>query len=270
MERKNMFCLNLDGKTDAYDCGDLLLRQIDARMQAEEKELNDHYHKVFMGSVKSVVYSVIAIPFLAILGFILCEIPALQPYKTGIIGSICIVIMAIIAIGVILNKKLRKKSTDAECDKIDRFYERCARALHVPEKAPRVDIFAYLYEEKDGVQKNYYASGAYLAEFSHVFEENGNLCLYGATRVYAVPIASIEEFVRVNEKIRFADWDKETPHNEGKYAPYNIEACGNDEYTMNSYYRIRFTHEGTPYELLIASYDIEPFLEIVPLTGETE
>ena len=37
MERKNMFCLNLDGKTDAYDCGDLLLRQIDTRMQAEEK-----------------------------------------------------------------------------------------------------------------------------------------------------------------------------------------------------------------------------------------
>ena len=270
MERKNMFCLNLDGKTDAYDCGDLLLRQIDARMQAEEKELNDHYHKVLIGPVKSVVYSVIAIPFLVILGFILCEIPALQPYKTEIVGSICIVIMAIIAVNVILNNKIRKKSTDAESDKIDRFYDRCARALHVPEKAPRVDIFAYLYEEKDGVQKNYYASGAYLAEFSHVFEEDGNLCLYSATRVYAVPIASIEEFVRVNEKIRFADWDKETPHNEGKYAPYNIEACENDEYCMNDYYRIRFTHGGTPYELLIASYDIEPFLEMVPLTGETK
>ena len=266
MERKNMFTLNLDGVTDAYECGDLLLRQIDARMQAEEKELNDHYHKVFMGSVKSTVYSLIAVPFLVILGLILRVIPALQPYKTGIIGGIGIVIMAIIAMNVILNKKLRKKSTDAECDKIDRFYERCARALHVPEKAPRVDIFAYLYEEKEGARKNYYASGAYLAEFSHVFEENGNLCLYSATRVYAVPIASVEEFVRVDETIRFASWDKETPPNEGKYAPYNIVSCGNDEYAMNDYYRIRFTHEGTPYELLIAAYDIEPFLEIIPLT----
>ena len=266
MERKNMFTLNLDGKTDAYECGDLLLRQIDARMQAEEKELNDHYHKVFMGSVKSTVYSLIAVPFLVILGLILRVIPALQPYKTGIIGGIGIVIMAIIAMNVILNKKLRKKSTDAARDQVDRFYERCARALHVPEKAPRVDIFAYLYEEKEGARKNYYASGAYLAEFSHVFEENGNLCLYSATRVYAVPIASVEEFVRVDETIRFASWDKETPHNEGKYAPYNIVSCGNDEYSMNGYYRIRFTHEGTPYELLIAAYDIEPFLEIIPLT----
>lgn len=266
MERKNMFTLNLDGKTDAYECGDLLLRQIDARMQAEEKELNDHYHKVFMGSVKSTVYSLIAVPFLVILGLILRVIPALQPYKTGIIGGIGIVIMAIIAMNVILNKKLRKKSTDAARDQVDRFYERCARALHVPEKAPRVDLFAYLYEEKEGARKNYYASGAYLAEFSHVFEENGNLCLYSATRVYAVPIASVEEFVRVDETIRFASWDKETPHNEGKYAPYNIVSCGNDEYSMNGYYRIRFTHEGTPYELLIAAYDIEPFLEIIPLT----
>ena len=266
MERKNMFTLNLDGVTDAYECGDLLLRQIDARMQAEEKELNDHYHKVFMGSVKSTVYSLIAVPFLVILGLILRVIPALQPYKTGIIGGIGIVIMAIIAMNVILNKKLRKKSTDAARDQVDRFYDRCARALHVPEKAPRVDIFAYLYEEKEGARKNYYASGAYLAEFSHVFEENGNLCLYSATRVYAVPIASVEEFVRVDETIRFASWDKETPHNEGKYAPYNIVSCGDDEYSMNDYYRIRFTHEGTPYELLIASYDIEPFLEIIPLT----
>ena len=266
MERKNMFTLNLDGVTDAYECGDLLLRQIDARMQAEEKELNDHYHKVFMGSVKSTVYSLIAVPFLVILGLILRVIPALQPYKTGIIGGIGIVIMAIIAMNVILNKKLRKKSTDAARDQVDRFYERCARALHVPEKAPRVDIFAYLYEEKEGARKNYYASGAYLAEFSHVFEENGNLCLYSATRVYAVPIASVEEFVRVDETIRFASWDKETPPNEGKYAPYNIVSCGNDEYAMNDYYRIRFTHEGTPYELLIAAYDIEPFLEIIPLT----
>ena len=266
MERKNMFTLNLDGKTDAYECGDLLLRQIDARMQAEEKELNDHYHKVFMGSVKSTVYSLIAVPFLVILGLILCVIPALQPYKTGIIGGIGTVIMAIIAMNVILNKKLRKKSTDAARDQVDRFYERCARALHVPEKAPRVDIFAYLYEEKEGARKNYYASGAYLAEFSHVFEENGNLCLYSATRVYAVPIASVEEFVRVDETIRFASWDKETPPNEGKYAPYNIVSCGDDEYAMNDYYRIRFTHEGRPYELLIASYDIEPFLEIIPLT----
>jgi hypothetical protein len=266
MERKNMFTLNLDGKTDAYECGDLLLRQIDARMQAEEKELNDHYHKVFMGSVKSTVYSLIAVPFLVILGLILRVIPALQPYKTGIIGGIGIVIMAIIAMNVILNKKLRKKSTDAARDQVDRFYERCARALHVPEKAPRVDLFAYLYEEKEGARKNYYASGAYLAEFSHVFEENGNLCLYSATRVYAVPIASVEEFVRVDETVRFASWDKETPPNEGKYAPYNIVSCGNDEYAMNDYYRIRFTHEGTPYELLIASYDIEPFLEIIPLT----
>ena len=266
MERKNMFTLNLDGETDAYECGDLLLRQIDARMQAEEKELNDHYHKVFMGSVKSTVYSLIAVPFLVILGLILRVIPALQPYKTGIIGGIGIVIMAIIAMNVILNKKLRKKSTDAARDQVDRFYDRCARALHVPEKAPRVDIFAYLYEEKEGARKNYYASGAYLAEFSHVFEEHGNLCLYSATRVYAVPIASVEEFVRVDETIRFASWDKETPPNEGKYAPYNIVSCENDEYSMNDYYRIRFTHEGTPYELLIASYDIEPFLEIIPLT----
>jgi hypothetical protein len=235
-------------------------------MQAEEKELNDHYHKVFMGSVKSTVYSLIAVPFLVILGLILRVIPALQSYKTGIIGGIGIVIMAIIAMNVILNKKLRKKSTDAARDQVDRFYERCARALHVPEKAPRVDIFAYLYEEKEGARKNYYASGAYLAEFSHVFEENGNLCLYSATRVYAVPIASVEEFVQVDETIRFASWDKETPPNEGKYAPYNIVNCGDDEYAMNDYYRIRFTHEGTPYELLIASYDIEPFLEIIPLT----
>lgn len=267
MERKNMFCLNLDGETDAYECEDLLLRQIDARMQAEEKELNDHYHKVFMGPVKSTVYSFIAIPFLVILGFILCEVPALQPYKTEIVGSICIVIMAIIAIGVILNKKLRKTSTDAECDKIDSFYERCARALRVPEKAPRVDIFAYLYETKDGVRKNYHASDAYLTEFVHVFEEYGNLCLYASTRVYAVPISSIEEFVRVDEKILFSGWNKDTPHNEGNYAQYNIEASANDEYTMNDYYRIRFTHEDTPYELLIASYDIEPFLSIIPLTS---
>lgn len=269
MERKNMFCLNMSNDDTGYECDELLLRKIDDRMKEEQEALHGKRRKNLFGAVR-VSMCCLIIGGLAIFASAFLEsAPALQTAAkaVGVLGAL-ISVSPLVLMPVL--RKRDNKRMDDECEEIDRFYDRCARALRVPEKAPEVDIHTLFYEVKDGVRQNYHASGAYLNEVMHVFQEDGKLCFYCSDRVWAVPLSSIEEFVRVDEKILFCEWNKETPHNEGKYAQYCIKECEDYEYSMSDYYRIRFTVKETPYELLIPSYDIEPFLEIVPLTGETK
>lgn len=126
-----------------------------------------------------------------------------------------------------------------------------------------MEIFGYFYRE------NFAPDEPYDVDRVTIFEEDGKLCMQYVGIVIAVPMDSIEAVVKLGDTIIFNDWIKDVSHDSDEFLQYHIEKRQvneyDEEYSMNGYYSIRFSKEGTPLELLVPLYEIQPFLDIPKL-----
>ena len=274
MPRKNMFEMNVSTDDTSYECDELLIRQLDARMAEEKKKidgkLNRHINKMF--DVFSVGFYINGAAFA--LGIILLcyALVDLLQGNTEVLGLIAGgIVSLIVAIAIyIYRKKVKKPHAESKeykefSNEMDRFYDLCARSLNVHENAIEVEIYTHFYKEENGVRKNFSDNNAYINESMKIFEEDEKLCIYCADSIWGIPIASIEEIVEINEDIFFSDWDKDVPYDRGEYMQYRIEELEDGDYKINGYYSIRFSCGSTPYELLVPKYEIEHFKKIIKL-----
>ena len=273
MKRENLFMIDLDKDDTVIDREEFILRRESALVEAERKELDEKLSKSILKSVFG-IYGFMTLFFgLFLMAGLCCGVVTLFHYfETKVFSTIplCMAVLFLILSGVfgVLKKVLDKKKKqhdhiNAMDDEYGRLNEISKRELKIPSDAKTVEIFGHFYHEDSATDKPYDVDEV------AIFEEDGKLCLHHVGIVIAVPIDSIEGVVKLGDTITFSDWMKEVPHDSDEYLQYHIVKRQvneyDEEYSMNGYYSIRFTKEGTPFELLVPLYEIDPFLDILKL-----
>ena len=274
MEYINAFSLNADKDDASFDCDVLISRKIDGELAQRKKELDVRFGEQTSRLLKGVATGAL-LPLLPILaGFVLLAVAVVLfdsnialTILLGVIGAICLVW------GFYNNKKKANNDSDPYSkdpeykkfsDDLDKLYEDCRVAMNVPESSPEIDVFTYMYTQKDGKTCNFISEGVFVNEVMQVFRENDSLCFFINECVWSVPFDKIEKIVKIDEDIMFSGWNKEIPFDRGNYMQYKIQELDDDygHFKMNGYYTIRFTAFDTPYEIIIPSYEIDTVLSI--------
>lgn len=273
MERENLFRVDLDALDTEINRAEFILRRESAAVKAEREALNEKWSKSILKSVIG-ARGVVNIFFVTcLLGGLLCGLITLIEYLenqalSGALLAMPIIFLALSVVFLVLKVVFGKKegkndSVDAIDNELGRLNEISKRELRVPSDARKVEIFAQFYDKSSTPDEPYDVDEV------EIFEENGKLCLYYVDVVIAVPIDSIEAVVKLGAPITFSDWMKDEPYDSELYAPYHIvkKQVGEyeEEYSMNGSYSIRFSKEGTPFELIVPLYEIEPFLDILKM-----
>lgn len=267
MERENIFRINLN-EDKLIDREEFIIRRESAAVSEERKKLDDRMFKTAMKGVskaRSILHTAtvicIYIGIRQILDYIDTKEFSVLGILTAIVGLIICVMFQIA--GKVLTRKSesKKEALNKEYDELCRISE---RDLNVPASAKTVDIFTYLYDENGQINE------AYANEEVKIFEDDRKLCVYFFEAVIGIPIESIESVVYIDYPIEFSGWNKEAPYDSEEYEAAEIYHDNDgDIYYMDNYYSIRFSSEGKAYELMVPTYDIEPFLDTVKL-GVTE
>ncbi len=270
MSAQNMFQMNMSKEDSNYECDELLIREIDQKLQDKVKKAKTEFSTGWSKDLRASLLTALSAPLLALIGVAALFLSLTEYFKGQSIALyFAIGALALLAVSAFLYVRSKRKAKDGYDEKeyytqFDAVANECEAFLNIPEMTREIDVFAYFYTEENGERKNYYESGAYVNEVMEVFEEDGKLCLYCFSRVWAFPIDCIEEIVEVKEDVRFTDWTKSIEYNRGNYMQYKISKIDN-EYTMNGYYSVRFTYEGKAYELFVPSYDIEAILSVTKM-----
>ena len=272
MQRENLFRVDLDKEDMTIDREEFILRRESAAVRAERNALNERLNKEIMKHVFG-GGGVVGILFIVSVIACFCCVAVFMGFFENDVFSVIPLCLAAFFLGAsvvfgVIKKARDKKnegkapvfSTDSEFDRLDEISE---QELRVPKDAKTVELFGRFYH-KDSVSDE-----PYDVDEMQIFEENGNLCLHHVGTVIGVPMDSIEAVVKVEDTVTFSDWMKDEPHDGEKYAPYHITMRQvneyEEEYSMDGYYSIRFSKDGTPFELAVPLYEIEPFLEILKL-----
>lgn len=141
--------------------------------------------------------------------------------------------------------------------------------LGLPQEYEKVDVLSFEYVEKDGKVKmkngtNYFANGA-----MKLFRKDDMLCLADAEKVCSFPINDVKRYVLKKKKAIMDRWNKETPHNEGRYTKYRIST--NDSGSLNcKFCAMRCADSFGEYEVFFPVYELEAFKAIADAPTEKE
>ena len=273
MERENLFRISIDKDEMVIDREEFVLRRESAPIRAERKELDDKLTKSILKSLFG-LHSLAALLFgLFLIAGVCCGTATLLRYfesKSLSVVPLYMAILFLVLSGIFwgLKRGIDKKNAgkDPACamdDEYERLDAISRRELKVPNDAKTVELLGRFYQEDSD------ADEPYDVDRVAIFEEDGKLCLHHVGTVIAVPIDSIEGVVKLGDTITFSDWMKEVPHDSDEYSQYHITTRQVDEYnevySMDGCYSIRFSQDGTPFEILVPLYEIKPFLDILKL-----
>ncbi|MBE6589561.1 MAG: hypothetical protein E7643_05215 [Ruminococcaceae bacterium] len=277
MARENLFKINVDDDS-VIDFEEFILRRESDELAAKRKELSQRLETTLEKTVKKGLL-LFLVPFVSLMIGVLCVILTLEGYfEDGTVSPLpvlaAILFFCVAAVTYIVYRRHSKKEElDTDLDSVGNEYttlnDRSRAELNIPENAPAIEIFTDMYSADDDEKNSVYSN-----DEATVFEENGILCFYYGSAVIGVPISEIEAVVKSDGSVSFEFWNKDIPYNRGDYMQYKIEKHKVDEYdenySMTGYYSIRFTHSGTPFEIIVPLYDITPVLAILKTEPITE
>ncbi len=282
MERKNMFLIDLDDDANAIENQSLILRRESAALAEKRKELDKDFEKAIHKSINKdlgkMLLRMLAPLIMLVIGIILASLTVEGLEATGTLPPVLAIASGVfIAAGLILLYINRKKEKSAEengedepdeaLDSVDNAYEsfnkQVKQDLRVPFDATEVEVFTTMLSENRDKKEAF----AYTNDTPSAFVEDGNLCFWYNGAVVGFSMSEIEALVKVNAPITFDSWIADDPYDGIKYAQYGITMKEvnqiEEHYTMNGYYSLRFTHEGTPFELLFPLFNAEKLLGLI-------
>lgn len=140
--------------------------------------------------------------------------------------------------------------------------------LKIPKDSTEIDVlFTKVKENKEGkeITKS-------MGLFSHL---NGQVFLYieddkvyfaDLAAVIELPLDSFKSVTKINKTVVIPQWNKDVPYNNEKYKKFNIRQNGYGMLYVKPYYSIKLVVNDEEYEILIPNYDIDKFLNVVPLS----
>lgn len=279
MERKNVFGLELE--TQKIDGGRLVLREIDKELQTRqetlEKESSAYEKKAELPLwVKIIMYACIYIGLLGFVAIVRNEDAFTVDKTATIIGLVVCGVLLLVALFIwLLGKSKSKEAVKSEEfqeveKKTNELIEESFESLGVPKEYKTVDVFVFPYKLKKGKVKRAVPFADYINASVRLFVEEGKLCLADLSLVVGIPLENIERIVKVDKRATSLGWTKEEGYNEGVYKQYKIRVNSYGTLFIKPYYKIEFSVEAQPFELIVPCYDIQPFVELTGLTPVEE
>lgn len=272
---KNIFGVNV--KTDKFDnIEKFKIRDVNPELskKAEEQydEFNEHQKSASLPKVVSIIYFISLIAALTLTAGIisgLAKTSFKEAYNNAPALFYIAIIFWIVFIALLIIKKIKEKNVvnseefKETINESELLYDECLTDLNIPKDSVKVDVFVYCYKEKAGkyVQASTYAK--YIAQEFLLFKEDNKLCLGDISTVLGFDIDSFKRIEKINKKVMFIQWNKETPYNKGEYKDYKIATNNYGSLMVKPYYRIVIEHDYTEFEFYIPPYELNEFLNIV-------
>lgn len=142
--------------------------------------------------------------------------------------------------------------------------------LGVPTDAKEVDILSFLYKvkgDKIKVREKGWQVAPYNTSIVHAYSDSDNLYLTNLDGKYAFPLSSLVAIKTVKKIIRFDEWNKDTPCNEGEYKQYKLSE---DQYgciICRNYHILEVEHNGEIFGIYFPCYELPVFEQLTGLTA---
>lgn len=161
---------------------------------------------------------------------------------------------------------------DAEKRKTENkmFFRQVLSHLEVPQNAVSVDIICSNYVVKKGepVLKPV-LFGFFNAELK-LFSDEYSLFIADIENLYSIRLAEIEKINKYNRKLHLMLWNKDTEHNKGKYAVYNIKRMNEFNYIIKTFYSLDIKHDGETYKMYFPPYELDVIESLTGVKYEEE
>ncbi|MBO5312506.1 MAG: hypothetical protein J6B29_00935 [Clostridia bacterium] len=141
------------------------------------------------------------------------------------------------------------------------------QSLKIPTDRASVDVLYLPYEEKDGkIKSNRHFK--YLNIERSLFIEDGKLCIADGGYVYGISLDSIKALVLRDERISFAQWNKEEMFDKGEYKEYHISVDNTGVLHMKGLISLQLIKDGEELEITLPLYEKEAIESLTGLTVE--
>lgn len=189
------------------------------------------------------------------------------------IAGACLVIWAILKL---LSTKKQKETLETDAGEntirtLDTISKNIYAELDVPDNALAVDILGFTYKMKDGEPKAK-ETGLNITPYLNIefkaFTEENNLILADLENKYSIPLSSLQSIHTVRKNIRMPSWNKDEPHNKGKYKEYKLNADDYGCIHVKPYHILEFSHNGENWGIYFPSYELSVFEELTGLKAE--
>ncbi len=184
-----------------------------------------------------------------------------------VLTAVMLIAVGIIICGYIRSKRILDGGSAIALDEQGKLLERdCHEALGIPLDAENVEFFAVDYAVENGKVEllESLGSGSINTEYK-VYVWNNKLCMADISEKHSVPLENTVGIKRIDDRISFMFWYKDTPYNKDEYKQYNIKFDKKEqEYTVKWYYSLQIQYNGEDYELYFPPYELSV---IEKLTG---
>ncbi|MBQ8447860.1 MAG: hypothetical protein IJX27_02885 [Clostridia bacterium] len=274
---KNLFGIELgnEEKAESYgECELFIIRRVESELSEKQDEIGEELEEqgkkaslpMWLDIVKMICFAVFMITAVAIVrawGEIGAKAFTNAPWLTA-----AALVCGAAALAIWLMER-NKNKTVAESEELkdyiaeaEKIHAESLASLGVPVDAKHTDVFSYPYKFKNGKEKRYSDFFDYLNNEWHVFREGDMLCFADCGAVIAIPTDDILGIYKVNKRVKFCGWNKETEFNKGEYKQYKITNDNGGVLYIKPCYALRFRSFGEDYEFIFPAYELETFTSL--------
>ena len=155
---------------------------------------------------------------------------------------------------------------DEQDPRIEEVKNKIYASFGVPDTAPIVDIIYPDYKAVDGepVLKTQCKMTSLFNLGMKIFKDGESLCLADLDNRYDFPLNGLRSIETVYAPCKLTFWNKSTPHDEGRYALYEMKTDSNHHVRIDFYCILTMEKDGEVYGLYFPCYEL-PILK--ELTG---
>ena len=197
------------------------------------------------------------------------SLPALL--DKGMLYLLGCIVSVIGFISILIYERKHKKSVEESEDtaiKINHSnaaFQASYDMLGVPYDAKNADILSMRYKRKNGAlcpKSN--GLFTFINFDCKLFADDDNFYVADTLSKYAFPKGSLKGIRKIDKRIDFTSWNKDTAFNKGEYKQYKIKTNDYSTFFVKPYYALQLTHNDEDYELYFPPYELET---VEQLTG---
>ena len=147
----------------------------------------------------------------------------------------------------------------------NRIYERCTKALKVPNLARSIDVFLYVYTTKSGKEVPINKSIKYVNTPIKAFKEGDSLMIADLQTVFAIKKQWFKGVEIIPERVTFNCWNKDENYGSAKYRSYGVKPAAMGGLAVKGCYKFILEKDGKSFAIIIPPYDGEIFLKLIDL-----
>ena len=150
----------------------------------------------------------------------------------------------------------------------NRIYERCMKALKVPNLARSIDVFLYVYSTKSGKEVAVNKRIKYVNTPIKVFKEGDSIMFADLQTVFALKKQWFKGYEIIPEKVTFNCWNKDENYGTAKYRKYGVKPAFSGGLGVKGCYKFILEKGGKEFAIIIPPYDGEIFLKLADIKNK--